>query len=536
VKDQAYDIEHMKSPYLQLSILILGVFMAILDTSVVNIAVPTMESAFGATTNQIQWVLTGYMLTIGVLVPISGWLTDRFGAKKLFLFALATFTIGSALCGAAWSTSSIILFRIIQALGGGFMMPVAQAIIFRTFPPQKRGFVMGLFGISIMAAPAFGPALSGYLVEYSTWRLIFYINVPFGILAFFMGAAFLQELQHQVSGKLDILGFMFSTGGFFSLLYGLNEIPSDGWKSPVVLGFVGVGVILLILLVITELVVENPIIQLRVFKDYMFSLSVVIGSIINIALFAGIFLIPLYLQDIVGLSPVRTGLLMTPAAIATAIMMPISGRLMDRIGARPLGLVGLFIITVATVGFTTLGRNTSVGYIQLLYIMRSVGMGLTMMPIMTAGMNTLPRQLVSQGSAVSNTARQVAASLGTAVLTTVLTSREKFHFAVMAQNVTPWSVQAQSMLQMQQMLQGQGMSPSIAHALAFGLYKGVLQATAFVQGLNDTFVVATAITITAFVLTIFFGSKKERDIRRGHRKVNDASKGKGSPAMAPMMD
>lgn len=395
---------------------------------------------------------------------------------------------------------------------------------------------MGLFGISIMAAPAFGPALSGYLVEYSTWRLIFYINVPFGILAFLLGTGFLQELQHQASGKLDVLGFVFSTAGFFSLLYGLNEIPSDGWNSPVVIGFVGAGVLFLILLVVTELSVKNPIIQLRVFKDYMFSMSVLIGSIINIALFAGIFLVPLYLQDIVGLSPVRTGLLMTPAALATAIMMPISGRLMDRIGARPLGVAGLAIITLATVGYTVLGRNTSTGYIQTLYILRSLGMGLTMMPIMTAGMNTLPRQLVSQGSAVSNTARQVAASLGIAVLTTVLTSREKFHFAVMAQNVTPWSSFSERLTQMQQQLQGQGMSPGIAHTAALAMYQGVLQATAFVEGLNDTFVVATVITLVALVLTLFYGSRKEREIRAGNRKLQKAAKGKGQASLAPVLD
>ncbi len=528
----AHSDDHVSSPYLTLTIVIIGVFMSILDTSVVNIAIPTMESAFNANTNQIQWVLTGYMLTLGVLIPISGWMTDRFGAKHLFLFSLLMFTVGSALCGMAWNTSSIIFFRIIQALGGGFMMPVAQAIIFRMFPPERRGVVMGVFGIAIMAAPAFGPALSGYIVEYSTWRLIFYINVPFGLLAFILGLFAMHEFSHEPHAKLDFWGFGLSTVGFFSLLYGLNDVPTDGWRSLTVMGFITVGVISLILLVIVELIVPNPVIQLRVFKDYMFTMSTIIGSIANIALFAGIFLLPIFLQEVVGLSAIRTGLLMTPAALASAVMMPISGRLFDKIGARPLGLVGLFIITITTIGFTRLGRNTSVDYIQWLYILRSVGMGMTMMPIMTAGMNTVPRKWVSQGSGVTNTARQVAASLGTALLTSILTNRERFHFAVMATNVTPFTAQGQKLLALQHAYSTQGMSPAVVSTL----YAGLLRAKAFVEGMNDTFWVAFWLTVAAFILTMFFYSRKEAEIRRGLRHKNKAIEADGQKPALPALE
>lgn len=523
---------NVKAPALQTIIVILGVFMAILDTSVVNIAIPTIETAFNASTDQIQWVLTGYMLTIGVLVPISGWLTDKFGAKHVFLFALAIFTIGSALCGMSWNTPSIIIFRIIQALGGGFMMPVAMNIIYRLYPPERRGVVMGMFGIAIMVAPAFGPALSGYLVEYASWRLIFYINVPVGLVAFLLGITVMHEFSHETKTRLDLTGFILSTAGFFSLLYGLNEVSSLGWHSTEVRGFLILGVLSLVSLVIVELRIKDPMIQFRVFKDYMFSMSVTISSIINVALFAGIFFLPLYLQQVMGLSPIRTGLLMMPAAIASGLMMPISGRLFDKIGARPLGILGLAIVTLASFGFTHLGRNTSLGYIQLMYILRSIGMGLTMMPIMTAGMNTLPMKLISQGSAVSNTVRQVAGSLGTAVLTSVLTERSKFHFAVMAQNVTPFTPQGQGLTHLQQMLQMQGLPAGLAQSGAFQMLVGVLTQRGFVMGMNDAFLVSTILAGLALVVTLFFASKREREIRTVNRTKQKNGQEEKSTALA----
>lgn len=521
----SYEAARMARPGITTAILIVGVFMAILDTSVVNIAIPTMESAFGATTNQIQWVLTGYMLVIGVLVPISGWLTDRVGAKRLFLFSLAAFTLGSVLCGMAWSTQTIIVFRIIQALGGGFMMPVSQAMMFRMYPPERRGMVMGLFGIAIMAAPAFGPALSGYLVEYANWRLIFYLNVPIGIVAFLAGMVFMHEFPHETHSKLDVWGFILSTAGFFSLLYGLNNVPADGWQSIDSMGFVVLGVLSLIALVIVELNIKDPVINLRVFSDYMFTMSSIIGALLNIALFAGIFLLPLYLQSVVGLSAIRTGLLMTPAALATAIMMPISGRLFDRIGARPLGLIGLIIITLATLGFTFMTRTTSVNTIQWYYILRSLGMGMVMMPVMTAGMNTLDRHLTSQGSAVSNTVRQVAASLGTAVLTSILTQRERFHYAVLTDNYTPFTAQGQHITHMITQYVQQGVPLQTAQVLVFSQIAKLISGEAFVEAMNDTFWIAAGLSALAWVLMLFFGSKKERSIREGHRN----QKGMGAP-------
>ncbi|MFX4301835.1 DHA2 family efflux MFS transporter permease subunit [Alicyclobacillus tolerans] len=514
-----YEIHRIKAPWLQMAIIILGVFMAVLDTSVVNVAIPTMETELSASTAQIQWVLTAYMLVLGVLVPISGWLTDKFGPKKLFIFSLIAFTIGSALSGAAWNLSSIIFFRVIQAVGGGFMMPVSMAMVYRIFPPDRRGVVMGTLGIAMMAAPAFGPALSGYLVEYASWRWIFYINVPIGIVGTILGVIFMHEFPHEAKGKLDVLGFALSTVGFFLLLYGFNEVPNDGWGSKTVILCLLFGVISLIALVFVELNVENPVINLRVLNSYMFSMSLVISSIIGIALFSGIFLLPLYLQNIMGFSALKTGLFMTPAALVSAAFMPISGRLMDRIGARPLGIIGIAIVTIATYGFSSLTTDSTQTTIQWLYIFRSLGMSLTMMPVMTAGMNTVNVRLVSQASAMSNTVRQVSSSLGIAILTSYMTNRSKMHQYHMAAQVTSNSPAGNMLYQIQQMMQLHGMSLAAAKSAAVQMMNELIQRQAFVAGLNDTFFISTILLAISWVLVLFYGSKKEREIRLGRRQA-----------------
>lgn len=515
-----YEVERIKAPYIQLTIIILGVFMAILDTSVVNIAIPKMEMELNATVDQIQWVMSGYMLVLGMLIPISGWLTDKFGAKKLFLFALITFTIGSVLCGAAWNLSSIIIFRLLQAVGGALMQPVAMTMIFRMFPPERRGMVMGIFGVSMMVAPAFGPVLSGYIVQYWSWRFIFYINVPFGIVAVILGLVAMHEFPHEVKGKFDLWGFVLTLVGFFSLLYGLNNVPANGWNSVEVDSFLTVGIVCLILLVIVELKVENPMIQLRVLKNYMFTMSLILTGLLSMALFAGIFLLPIYLQDLKGLSAERTGLFMTPAALISGLLMPVSGRLFDRIGPRPLAITGLLIVMFTTYGFTGLGMDTSSAHIQWLYILRSAGMALAMMPIMTAGMNTVPFELTSQGTAVNNTIRMVSASLGTAVLTTYMTTQAKIYAAHMSWQVTASSPAGQFMLSLQQFFHGKGMSSGASQGAAAAIMNGAIQQHAFVAGMDDTFMVATFLMGLAVILSFFYASKKEQAVRAGKRKKN----------------
>ncbi|MCL6600060.1 MAG: DHA2 family efflux MFS transporter permease subunit [Alicyclobacillus macrosporangiidus] len=503
------DIQRVDRPYLQLFIILLGTFMAVLDNSIVNVAIPTMETALNANTDSIKWVVTGYMLISGVVVPVSGWLSDRLGPKHLFLFSLVSFTLGSALCGAAWNLPSMIAFRLLQGLGGGFMMPVANAMIFRIFPPEKRGVVMGLFGLAIMAAPAFGPLLSGYFVEDASWRLIFYINVPIGVIGTLLGVLFLYEFPHQVTSKLDVLGITLSTVGLFSLLFGFNNVAQYGWGSPHVWPFVVVGALVVFFFILVELFTENPVIELRVFRYYLYTMSTLISSVLQVALFVGLFVLPLYLQNIMGYTAIRTGLFMTPAALVSAVGMVISGRLLNKVGARTLGIIGLTILTVTTYGFTKLDMDSTSTSIQVLYIFRSLGMSLTMMPMMTVGMNQVPLRFVAQASAVGNTFRQVMASLGTAVFLSYMGTQTNLHLYHMDAQMTPYSPQGLQLRGLEAGLEQAGVSPFAAHRLALGLVYNLLSARSFVEGMNDLFMVSTLLTLVALVMTLFFRSRRE---------------------------
>ncbi len=439
-----YEFQRIKAPGLQMAIIMMGAFMAMLDTSVVNVAIPKLEVVLNANTDRIQWVLTGYILVSGVVIPISGWLTDRFGAKRLFIYALTIFTFSSALCGIAWNLDSMIIFRILQAAGGGLLMPLANAMVFRIFPPNRRGTIMGIFGLTMMTAPALGPTLGGYFVQYATWRLIFYINVPIGVIATILAIFILYDFPYKTKEKLDIWGFAFSTLGFFAILFGINNVSQYGWGSLWVYPAVGIGAALLIMLVATELIIENPVIQFTVFKDYLFTMSVIITSIIQIAMNIGIFLLPLYLQNILGYTALQTGLFLTPAALASSVMMPISGRLFTKIGARPLGLIGLTIVAVTTYYLTFIDLNTTNATIQTLYIFRMLGLSMAMMPLMTAGMNVISAKMMNQASALGNTVRQISISLGLAILTTYMTNQDKsqvFYLdSQVAVNTPQWSL------------------------------------------------------------------------------------------------
>lgn len=520
--------QHRSSPYLQLIIVLMGTFMAVLDTSVVNVAIPKMEVALNTNTSDIQWVLTGYMLVTGVIVPTSGWLIDTLGPKRLFLFSIAVFTLGSALCGVAWNLPSMIFFRIIQGVGGGLLQPVAQTVIYRTVPPQRIGSIMGVFGITIMGAPAFGPLLSGYFVEYSSWRWIFFVNVPIGILALILAVPYMDELPTSSSFKLDVWGLTFSTIGFFSLLYGFNNVPDHGWGSTQVRVALAIGTIAILFFVITELRTKNPLLQLRLLTTYTYSMSLIVVSILSVALFVGIFLMPLYLQNIRGYSALRTGLFVTPGALASALVMPISGRLFDKLGARPLGLLGIGVLVISTYAFTFLTPDSTGAHIQFLYIVRSIAMGIAMMPIMTAGTTAVVAKnpmFAGQAAALTNTIRNVASGLGTAIMTVYMTKRETVREAELASQYDPGSPRAMELSQASAHYLAQGMSPAEAHAHAVMQVAQNLQANAFVLGMNDTFMVSTLLAIAAWIAVMFiypFGkSAQRRPSRSGVSAVMD---------------
>ncbi len=415
---------------------LIGAFMAILDTSIVNVATPAMMNALGVDMARIEWVATAYMLALGMVVPASGWLGDRVGYKRLYTLSLAVFTAGSLLCGLAWNLPSMIAARVVQALGGGLIMPTTMAMVYRMVPRDRIGSAMGVWGLALLLAPAIGPTLGGYLVEYQNWRLIFTINLPIGVGGLALASLLLPEFKDRRPGRFDAWGFVTAAGGLFALLLALSEGASWGWRSePIVLLFYA-SAVLLGLFIYVELTQPEPLLDLRVFRHALFTVGNVLVVIITVGLFAGVFFVPLFLQTARGMGAMETGLLMLPSALMTGLMMPIAGRLFDRLGPRVPVTAGIVLLAWSSYLFHGMTPATPEELIRSWLVIRGLGMGLAMMPATTAAMAVIPAHLVSRASAVHNIIQRVAGSFGIAVLGSLLQQRTAFHGARLAEAVT----------------------------------------------------------------------------------------------------
>ena len=485
-------------------VIIIGVFMAILNGSIVNVALPQIMVIFNSTPDAIQWVLTSYMMTLGVLMPLSGYLGDTFGYKRMYFLALALFVFGSILCGLSWSVNSMIAARVVQAMGGSIMQPLGMAFIYKVTPRDKVGLTMGIFGIAAMAAPAIGPTLGGYLVEYINWRLIFVINVPIGILNLFLTSILLKETELIKGHRFDYIGLITSVVGLFCLLLALSQGNKYGWSSAYIISLLIAGLSSLTLFVFNELRHPEPILELRLFKNPLFTISTVIGSVLNIGMFGAMFLLPLLLQNVLGLTAMKTGLILLPAALATAVMMPVSGKWFDKHGARGVVALGLVLVTITTYGLSGFNALTPFLVMNGWLLVRGLGMGLCMMPVTTAGMATIPLHLMGKGSALGNVIRQISASLGIAMFTTIMQRRQVFHYSNLSQSVNMNSSDA---LLMQPALRdigiSQGWDTSLTQIFGLSLIGKQIAKTSMVNAISDCFIVATAFCLLALLLTFF---------------------------------
>ncbi len=412
----------IKTIILPLLAIIVGMIMVILDSTVVNVAIPNLVQYFETDLKTIQWTVTGYTLALSAVIPLAGWLTDRFGAKRVFLFTIAMFTLGSVLCSIAQSPEQLIVYRIIQGLGGGMVAPIGMAMVFRLAPPERRGSIMGMLGIPMLLAPALGPVLSGWFIQSLSWHWIFLINLPIGIAAFILCIKFLPDTDRGRTPALDLLGMILAPIAFSMLAYGVSE-GGTSWTSTSTLTGVIVGGVALILFIIVELRHQNPLLELRVFKSSDFTRGIILAWVSQIALFGAMILIPLYLQQIKGYTALETGLILLPQALASGVGMPLGGRLFDKIGARPLAFVGLGIISGALFILSSITSETGLGLIILSLVMMGLGMGLSMMPLNTHVLNAAPRKLVGRVTPLTAAAQQVVVSFAVAGLTGFLTSR-----------------------------------------------------------------------------------------------------------------
>lgn len=410
---------------LMVLVLLIGAFCTILNQTILSTAFPALMKAFGISTSTVQWLTTGFLMVNGIMIPISAYLSSRFNTKRLFIIAMTVFEIGTILSWLAPSFAALLTGRLIQAVGVGINMPLMQNIMLTIYPPEKRGAAMGINGLVIGLAPAIGPTLSGWVIDNYSWRWLFGMIVPIAALVIIASFVLVKNVIPNRRPKLDWLSVIISTLGFGSMLYGFSSVGDKGWTDPVVLATIVIGAILVVFLVLRQNKLDEPFLEFKVFKSGEFTLATILSSIVMMAMVGVELVIPLYLQIIHGMSAFHSGLTLLFGALFMGIMSPITGNLFDRHGAKRLAVTGMFILTVGTLPFAFITRDTPTIYIVFLYAVRMFGISMVMMPVTTAGMNSLPFNLISHGTAVNNTLRQVATSVGTAIMISVLTNVTK---------------------------------------------------------------------------------------------------------------
>ncbi|MEN8972855.1 DHA2 family efflux MFS transporter permease subunit [Staphylococcus aureus] len=485
-----------------LAALLFGMFIAILNQTLLNVALPKINTEFNISASTGQWLMTGFMLVNGILIPITAYLFNKYSYRKLFLVALVLFTIGSLICAISMNFPIMMVGRVLQAIGAGVLMPLGSIVIITIYPPEKRGAAMGTMGIAMILAPAIGPTLSGYIVQNYHWNVMFYGMFIIGILAILVGFVWFKLYQYTTNPKADIPGIIFSTIGFGALLYGFSEAGNKGWGSVEIETMFAIGIIFIILFVIRELRMKAPMLNLEVLKFPTFTLTTVINMVVMLSLYGGMILLPIYLQNLRGFSALDSGLLLLPGSLIMGLLGPFAGKLLDTIGLKPLAIFGIAVMTYATWELTKLNMDTPYMTIMGIYVLRSFGMAFIMMPMVTAAINALPGRLASHGNAFLNTMRQLAGSIGTAILVTVMTTQTTQHLSAFGEELDKTNPVVQDhMRELASQYGGQE-----------GAMKVLLQFVnklATVEGINDAFIVATIFSIIALILCLFLQSNKK---------------------------
>jgi EmrB/QacA subfamily drug resistance transporter len=402
-------------------VFVAAMFLNIMDATIVNVALPTLGREFHVRPDSVDTVAIGYLVSLAVFIPASGWLGDRFGGKRIMLTSVVIFTVASALCGAATSLGELVFFRIIQGVGGGLMVPVGMALLYRTFPPAERVRASSILVIPTAMAPALGPVLGGILVTEASWRWVFYVNLPIGIGAFLFGLLFLQERQEEAPGSFDVIGFLLSAAGLGLLMYGVSEGPFKGWGTPPIVGTVVAGAVLLVAMILIELRTAHPMIDVRLFADRLFRSCCAVIGIGSSAFLGLLFLVALFYQDGLGLSALQSGLSTFPEAIGIMIGAQVVTRsLYPVFGPRRIMITGLLILAGTLALMTLVNANTNLWWMRLLIFVAGYGMSHVFVPSQAAGFATISPADTGRASTLFNAQRQLGGAVGVALLTSVV--------------------------------------------------------------------------------------------------------------------
>ncbi len=478
--------EQKKTPYGIIAILFTGAFVAIFNQTLLNIALPEIMIDLNIEASTAQWLVTGYMLVNGILIPASAYFIQRYSNRSIFIIAMSLFALGTLLAAIAPTFSVLLIGRMVQASGAALMMPLLMNVMLAAFPVEKRGSAMGVFGLVMVVAPAIGPTLSGFIVEHYSWRVLFWIVLPVALVPLLLGIFKLKNLTFQDRKiSLDKASLALSSLGFGGVLYGFSSAGTLGWSSLTVIITITVGIVSLIIFGLRQLKLDEPLLEIRIYKYPMFALSSAISIALSMSMFSAMILMPIYVQTIKGISPIDSGLLMLPGALIMGFMSPVTGRLFDRFGAKVLAIPGLSLVVVTTYMFSQLSLDSSYVNIMLIYTVRMLGISMVMMPVMTNGLNTLPIKAYPHGTAINNTLQQVAGAVGSAFLITIMNTRTSSSAEKLAAN---------------------GTSPEDITNLAM------------LDGINFSFFVSTFIALVALILA-FFIKKPVRPVTEAEKEI-----------------
>ncbi len=494
--------------WLTMVVVILGAFMANLNTSVVNLSITKMMQDFNVSLDQIKWVISAFSLTMGVAIPSTGYLSERFGFKKVFVIALILFTSGSLLCGVSWNLMSVIAFRVLQGVGGAFIISLGMTILMTTFDKNELGMAIGIMGVCVMAAPALGPTLGGYIIEHFDWRFVFFMNVPVGVAATLLAMFVLKESELKLSKRFDLIGLLTSATGMACILYVLGKSDVD-WGDIKNIMILILGCYSLLMFVVNELMIPEPMLNLRLLKNYTFCMSNIIMNVALLALYGGVFLMPVFLQQIKGLTPLQTGLILFPEAIATAVSMVLYGKLGSKLDTRIFAISAMILLAFNSYSMSKITLDTSNATITLLLMVRGLGVGFLMAPVQTIGFSALSKAAMSNASALMNTVKQVGASIGITVITSIMQYRNTLNYSDLAQQVNTFNPNSMSLYKMLQglLVQG-GLSQADAQGGALSQLFGLVARQAQLQALNDTMLVISIISVMIILPTLLLKQSK----------------------------
>ncbi len=507
--------EHASYKWWVLATIMIGTFIAVLDATIVNVALPKIMASFGTTVDKVEWVITAYMLVFGIILPMSGWVADHLGYKRTYFVALFLFTLGSFLCGLSWDETSLIAFRVIQGLGAGFIMPVGMAVIMREFPTNQRGLALGFWGIAAAASVSFGPLIGGYLVDNVSWQAIFDVNVPVGIFGMFATAVIQREYRTESARDFDFIGFasmaVFLTGLLLALSEGNASWNTGGWTSNFIITCLVISLIGFIVFLYVESTVKHPFVELGLLKNFNFAVTNMILFIFGLSMFGSTFLLPLYLQTTMGYTAYQAGLVFLPVGILQGAVAPISGIMSDKIDARVPAIIGIILLTLSLYLNSFLSLFSENAQIMMPLYLRGFAMGLLFTPLSTLALGKIPREKMAQASGLFNVIRQIGGSFGIAIFGTLLTRREIYHTALYGQSVNVNSEVFRSVAaNVSRFAQWMGGNTMNWTNMQAGTIIGTHVAQqAFVQSVDDAFFVAAAMSIVAVIPIVFIGVEKK---------------------------